>query len=140
MKKMKLFCGILIGFMILSSCSNDDNSNDNNDIIIGEWQAIQQFQSDVSVDLSPTLECIYSTFTVDNRFFSDLISSDDLPVECNSLDFEFGLTWTNIGNNQYRIGFEGEQSQINIFYKDGSNLVQERPDGVTKIIYEPYEQ
>ena len=140
MKKMKLFCGILIGFMIFSSCSNDDDSNDNSNIIIGEWQAIQQFESDLSVDLSPNLECIYSTFTADNRVFSNLIDSNNLPDACNFIGFELGLTWTNIGNSQYRIGFAGEQGQVHIFYKDGANLVEEKPNGTTKIIYEPYEQ
>jgi len=42
MKKMKLFCGILIGLMIFSSCSSDDDSNSNSNSIIGTWKGIKE--------------------------------------------------------------------------------------------------
>ena len=42
MKKMKLFCGILIGLMIFSSCSSDDDSNSDSISIIGIWKPIKE--------------------------------------------------------------------------------------------------
>ena len=69
-------------------CSDDDNPEKNSDIVIGEWRAIQQFESDVIIDLPTSLQCIYITFQADNKFFSNLISSSDLPDECNGLNFE----------------------------------------------------
>jgi hypothetical protein len=134
MRKIRRFYGILIGLVILSSCSSDDDI----DIIVGEWQAIQQFESDISVELTPVLECVYTTFTADNKVFGDYITSTDLPDDCNNIFFEIG-TWTNIGNNQYRLEFPSGQDQIHLFYKDGENLVEELPNGNTRIIYKPYE-
>lgn len=44
MKTMRLFCGILIGLMIFSSCSNDDDNdiNQNTNLIIGTWKPIKE--------------------------------------------------------------------------------------------------
>ncbi|GGW39144.1 lipocalin family protein [Arenibacter certesii] len=38
MKKLNLICGLLIGFLILTSCSSNDNDERENDaLIIGTW-------------------------------------------------------------------------------------------------------
>ena len=37
MKKMKLFCGILIGFMIFSCSSDDDNTTEENPQVNSEF-------------------------------------------------------------------------------------------------------
>lgn len=134
MKKIRVFY-IILTVCILFSCSNDDDP----DQIIGEWKAIQQYESDILVDLPMDLQCIYRIFDADNNAYSDLFPSNELPTECGNLEFVFGMTWTNLGNNQYRIGFPNEQGQVLIFYKEGENLVQEKSNGTTKIIYEPYE-
>ena len=42
MKKMKLFCGILIGLMIFSSCSSDDDNNSDSTSIVGIWKPIAE--------------------------------------------------------------------------------------------------
>ncbi len=43
MKKIKLFCGILIGLMIFSSCSSDDdNSNPEPPSLIGIWKQVNE--------------------------------------------------------------------------------------------------
>ena len=138
MKRIGLFY-IISTVCIIFSCSNDDDSAQANDIIIGEWIAIQQYESDILVDLPIHLQCIYTTFAADNNTFSDLIPSNNLPTECSTLNFVFGITWTNLGNNQYGIGFPNEQGQIHVFYKEGENLIQEKSNGTTKIVYESYE-
>ncbi|MBB6682411.1 lipocalin family protein [Aequorivita sp. 609] len=38
---MKLLCGILIGLIIFSSCSSDDNSNPDSVSIVGIWKPIK---------------------------------------------------------------------------------------------------
>ena len=40
MKKMKLFCGILIGLMIFSSCSSNDDAPTAENELIGIWLRI----------------------------------------------------------------------------------------------------
>ena len=49
MKKNWIYYTILIGLMIFSSCSNNDDSNRNNDIIIGKWRTIEIYESNVAV-------------------------------------------------------------------------------------------
>ena len=48
MKKIKLFCGILIGLMILSSCSSNENSDEESNperiSIVGIWKPIQRVE------------------------------------------------------------------------------------------------
>lgn len=139
MKKMKLFCGILIGLLIFSSCSSDDdNSNESNDIIIGKWRAIEKYESNQLVDLPVCLPHIYTEYKIDNSVSGDKIISDNFPEECNLILFDLGVVWENLGNNNYRIGHINEQGSIYNIYKDGVNLVEENSDGITKTVYEPY--
>ncbi|MDC3132632.1 hypothetical protein OA501_00255 [Flavobacteriaceae bacterium] len=138
MKKMKLLSGILIGLIILSSCSNDDDSASTNDIIIGKWRAIERFESNVQVDLPVCLPHLCTEYNADKSIRGDKIITNDFPQECGTIDFELGWNWNNLGNNQYKIRYLEEQGQIFTFYKEGQNLVEENPDGITKTIYETY--
>ncbi len=138
MKKMKLLNSILIGLIILSSCSNDDDSNSSNDIIIGKWRAIERFESNVQVDLPVCLPHLYTEYKADKSIRGDKIITNDFPQECGTLDFELGWNWSKVSNNQYRIRYLDEQGQIFTFYKEGQNLIKENPDGITKTIYEPF--
>jgi hypothetical protein len=51
MKKMRLFYTILIGLIVFSSCTNNDNSERNNDIIIGKWRTIEIYESNEPVSI-----------------------------------------------------------------------------------------
>lgn len=43
MKKMKLFCGALIGLMALTACSSDDdNSNPDSPSLVGTWKQVNE--------------------------------------------------------------------------------------------------
>ena len=138
MKRVKLFCRILIGLLILQSCSNDDNSESNNDEIIGKWRAIEKYESNVQVELSVCLPHLYTEYKADKSIRGGKIITNDFPEECGIIDFELGWNWSKLGNNQYRIRYQEEQGQVFTFYKNGMNLIKENPDGITKIIYEPY--
>ncbi len=70
MKKMKLFCGILIGLMIFSSCSSDDDSNDNCSIEI--W----------GMSKNCTPECVYSV-----EYGPD--ENNTTTIETNEATFDF---------------------------------------------------
>jgi hypothetical protein len=140
MKKMKLFCGILIGIFVFLSCSSDDdNSNESNDIIIGKWRAIEKYESNQLVDLPICLPHIYTEYKVDNSVSGDKIISNEFPDECNSIIFDLGIVWENLGNDNYRIGQVNEQGNIYKIYREGNNLAEEHTDGITKIIYESYQ-
>ena len=136
MKKIKLLSGVLIGLLIFTNCSSDDNSN--TDIIIGKWRAIEKYESNSLVDLPICLPHLYTEYKADKSINGDKIITNDFPEECGIIAFELGWNWINLGNTQYRIRYLEEQGQVFSFYKDEVNLVQEYPDGITKIIYEPY--
>ncbi len=137
MKIQKLFYGLLIGIMFFWSCSSD-KSNGGVDLIIGKWRAIEKLESDQTVELPVCLPHIYTEYKADNRVTGDKILSNNFPVECNSIVFDFNVVWENLGNSSYRIGYSNEEGTIYVMYKDGVNLVQELPDGITTFIYEPY--
>ncbi|WP_290859668.1 hypothetical protein [Flavobacterium sp.] len=132
---MKLFYVFLIGILILSSCSSSDDSAD---IIIGKWRAIEQYESNQLVDMPTCLPHIYTEYKADNSVSGGKIFSNDFPEECNLLMFDLGVVWENLGNGNYRFGYSNEQGNIQKVYKDGLNLVFESPNGVTKVICEPY--
>ena len=138
MKKVNLFCGILFSLLILSSCSNDDESDNSNDIIIGKWRAIEKYESNVQVEIPVCLPYLYNEYKADKSIDGGKVITDDTPEECGQVFTEFGWNWSNLGNNQYRIRHLEEQGQVFTFYKDGVNLIKEYPDGITKIILESY--
>ena len=135
---MKLFYGILIGLMVFSSCSSNDDSKESNDVIIGKWRAIEKYESNKLVDLPICLPHVYIEYKTDNSVSGDKIISNDFPVECNSIVFDLGVVWENLGNSNYRIHRINEEGIVYKLYKDGANLAEENPDGITKIIYESY--
>lgn len=123
--------------LILFSCSGD-GGNASNDIIVGKWRAIEKYESNQIVALPTCLPHIYTEFKADNSVTGDKIISNDFPDECNLLQFDLGVVWENLGNSIYRIGYINEQGNLTKIYKEGLNLVMEDPDGITKLIYEPY--
>ncbi|MCF7569693.1 hypothetical protein L3X37_15205 [Sabulilitoribacter arenilitoris] len=133
MKKIKLFCGILLGLVFLSSCSSSDDS----DIIIGKWRAIEKYESNQQIDLPTCLPHIYTEYKADNTVSGGKIISDNFPEECNLLDFDGSVVWKNLGNSMYRIGHINDQGTTYKIYKEGVNLVEESSNGITKIVYEP---
>jgi len=49
-----------------------------------------------------------------------------------------GVIWTNLGENNYKFTLPNGIEYISKMYKVGENLVEEYPDGITKLVYEPY--
>lgn len=138
--KLKIFYGIFIGLILFSACSKDDDSNNNNtDIIIGKWRAIEKFESNMPVSLPVCSSHIYTEYKANNMIDGGKIISNDFPDECSNIEFAFGFNWKNLGDSKYRIRQNEEQGQIFTFYKEGANLVSEDPDGITKIVFEPYQ-
>ena len=136
MKKKNLLYGFIIGLLVFSSCSYDDLDTD--DIIIGKWRVIERFESDLPVVISVCQLNTYVEYKIDKAISGNRIESGNFPEECNNFDFELGWNWKNLGNNQYEIRYLEEQGQIYTMYKEGDNLVQELPDGITKNILERY--
>jgi len=137
MKKQILFYGILFSILIINSCSKNDDSNDN-DIIIGKWRPIERYESNQQVEMPTCLPYIYTEFKTDKSINSYMVSTLSIPNECGNINFELGWNWKNLGNNEYRIRQFEYQDYIFTFYKDGVNLVEEHPDGITKTVHEPY--
>ncbi|MDA9125987.1 lipocalin family protein [Flavobacteriaceae bacterium] len=100
MKKLNLLIGILIGIMILSSCSSDDDSNSNSVSIVGIWKPIKEVfvcstGNEETSDFSTCLLMTRLTFNSNNTFNNQEYSEDT--VDCLE-NFSNG-TWTLITNN-----------------------------------------
>ena len=100
---MKLFCGILIGLMIFSSCSSDDDSNSDNTStsIIGKWKLTAeniggQSQSLSDCEKEQTME-FYSDGTVENYYV------DNDPCDFSTITFDYTKN-----SNQLIFSIDGE--------------------------------
>jgi hypothetical protein len=137
---MKLMVGVLLAFFFLVSCSKDDaNSIEDKDIIIGKWKVVEKYEFNELVDLPICLPHIFTEYKLDHTVSGGKIISNNFPAECNMILFDSGVVWDNLGHNNYRIGNINDHGNIYVIYKDGMNLVEEHPDGVTKLIYTPYQ-
>jgi hypothetical protein len=134
MKKLKVFCSIIIGLVLFSSCSED---NESTDIIVGRWRAIQMLEMNLIVEMPVCLPYTYIEYKADNSAVGGNIISPDFPEECNLVSFDFAR-WENLGNSQYRIYPVNQQGTISKIYKESENLVIESLDGNSKLIYEAY--
>ena len=140
MKKNWIYYTILIWLMIFSSCSNNDDSNRNSDIIIGKWRTIEIYESNVAVEILACTSEFYTEFKSNNTVSGFRVTPNTFPDPCNQEFFNTGVTWENLGNSIYKfdvINVEGDEN-IKKIYKDGENLVEESLDGVYKKVYEPY--
>lgn len=138
MKAIPLYFKIVFVFLILHSCTDNSNEESNNDIIIGKWRAIEQYDENALADLPICDAHLFKEFKTDKSIISGKIRTADFPQECETLEIETGWNWSNLGNNYYRIRYLEEQGAVFTYYKNEENLVEEHPDGITKIIYEPY--
>src|SRR5690554_5051433 len=103
MKKMNLFYGILIGLLIFSSCSNDDdsNSNDTSSSIVGKWKLIAENYGGQSQDLTDcekeqTME-FFSNGTAENYYV------DNGPCNFSTITIDYSKN-----DNQLIFNIEGE--------------------------------
>lgn len=104
MKKMKLFSGFLITLIILSSCSNDDNSNSNDtsSSIVGKWKLTAENYNEQPHDLSDcekeqTME-FFSNGTAENYYV------DNGPCNYSTINIDYSknddqLTFNIAGEN-----------------------------------------
>lgn len=140
MKKNRIYYTILIGFLIFSSCSKNDDSNRNNDIIVGKWRTIEIYESNVAVDILACTSEFYTEFKSNNTVAGFKLTPNTFPDPCDQEFFNTGVTWENLGNSNYKfdvINVEGDEN-IKKIYRDGENLVEESLDGIYKKVYEPY--
>jgi hypothetical protein len=70
MKKLKLLFAILIGFLIFS-CSSNDDSESNSDIIIGKWRMIEKYESNIQVELETCEPHFYTEYKSDKSIIGD---------------------------------------------------------------------
>ena len=112
MKKMKLFYGVLIGLMILSSCSNND-SNSETDAdsisIVGNWKPIKRVT-------------ICSTGSQESENFDSCVQNGKLTYEANGNFNEDTYSLNNSSNCNLVIQENGtwkiENDKLNIEYSD----------------------
>tara|TARA_R110001606_G_scaffold397909_2_gene575660 strand:- start:44 stop:505 length:462 start_codon:yes stop_codon:yes gene_type:complete len=116
MKKMKLFCGILIGLMIFSSCSNDDDSNSDSNSIVGTWKAIKEVDvcSTGNEDVYDFDSCEQTGRTIFSENGTLSITEYDLENgNCEQYYSAIG-TWSLSGNN-LTVTTEGETNNPTFF-------------------------
>lgn len=141
MKKNKLLYGILIGIIILSSCSKNEDSKPDSITIVGIWKPIKEIEvcstgkeeiSNFSACLQKTRLTFNSNGTLDNQEYSEdtggcvenfgkgtwNLTGENLSIiingETNNPTF-FKLT-----NNSLKIGYYNRDSSS---FCDGKNLL-----------------
>ena len=107
MKEIKLFCGILIGFIIFTSCSTDQNETPPNDPIIGEWKAVKETQSSNNRILSEiTSECYRQgriTFNVNGSYNNNYFEENQITGNCIEQYSVNNGQWELLPNERYKI-------------------------------------
>lgn len=101
MKKMKLFSGILIGLLLFSSCSSDDDSNSQtSSSIVGVWSQINEidFCSTGSQDVYNLSSCEQTgRFTFDQNGNYNITSYELIGGDCILESTENGTWQVNQG-------------------------------------------
>lgn len=123
MKKMKLFCGILIGLMIFSSCSSDDDNNSDSTSIVGIWKPIKEVDvcstgNEETYDFSTCEQMTRITFSSNGAFIDTEFDNDS--GDCLEYFNETG-TWTLNGNN-LSITLDGETNNPTFFELTNNTL------------------
>ena len=129
MKKMKLFCGILIGLMILSSCSSDDDSNSNSNSIVGTWKGIKEVDvcSTGSEDIYDFDSCEQTgRLTFSENGTLNITEYDLINGNCE-LDYTRIGTWV-IDNGNLSVTIAGNTNEIT-FFELSSNTLKLGQDG-----------
>ena len=101
MKKLKLTYVFLITIMIFSSCSNDDNSDDNSPSIIGKWKLTAENFGGQSQDLSNCEKEQTIEFFADGTAENYYVDSDPCDFSTITIDY-------TKNNNQLIFSIDGE--------------------------------
>ena len=101
MKKLKLTYVFLITIMIFSSCSNDDNSDDNSPSIIGKWKLTAENFGGQSQDLSDCEKEQTIEFFADGTAENYYVDSDPCDFSTITIDY-------TKNNNQLIFSIDGE--------------------------------
>ncbi|AOW20729.1 lipocalin-like domain-containing protein [Urechidicola croceus] len=123
MKKMKLFCGILIGLMIFSSCSSDDDSNSDSTSIVGIWKPIKEVDvcstgSEETYDFSICEQKSRVTFSSNETL--NITDFDDNTGDCLE-DYNENGTWSLTGDN-LSVTLNGETNNPTFFELTNNTL------------------
>jgi hypothetical protein len=130
---MKNILPVIILVFFLQSCSNESSQN-NDDFIVGKWEAIKRYKSNVEIELGICDPYMLYEFNQDNssRLFN---KSEKQPPNtfCGETMLGWNI-WKNIGNGNYELhDRSGEISST--FYIDNSNLIEEYIDRDEKVVY-----
>jgi hypothetical protein len=87
MKKLKLFCTILIGLLLFSSCRDEEST----DISVGQWLAIQKLEMNEVVAKPVCLTFTYFEHKANKSGAGGNIDSPNFLDQCNALNFDFIL-------------------------------------------------
>ena len=127
MKKIKLLHGILVGLLILSSCSSDDDSNSNSSSIIGTWKTIRVVDvcSTGSEEIYDYNSCQQTGRVIfyENGTFSGT-GYELTNGNCEQIDSSTG-TWLLNGDNLI-ITTEGEQTENYTLLELTNNILKFR--------------
>ena len=123
MKKMKLFCGILISLVIFSSCSSDDDSNSNLNPIVGTWKGIKEV--DVCSTGSEDISNFDSCRQTGRLTFSENGTLNFTQYELINGNCELAVTDTGtwiIDNSNLTIGIAGNTNEVTFFEFSSNTL------------------
>jgi hypothetical protein len=126
MKKMKLFCGILIGCMMLSSCFGNDAFNFDTDpiySIVGSWKEIRFVKvcSTGSEDITDAGSCIQTGSTTFSENGSFSITEYNLTNGNCELDITTIGSWV-IEDGNLTVTIDGNTIEVTLFELSGNTL------------------
>ncbi|WP_422107010.1 lipocalin family protein [Winogradskyella sp.] len=116
--------------LLLISCSSDDSNGV--DSIVGQWQMIERFESNVQVEVGCS-QYYYTEFMSNNELGGGYIDFSTTPMECATVTFEL-LRWRKSGNN-YEI-YVDPSDIISVAYFEGDNLVIEPNSADSRWVYQ----
>ena len=128
MKKLNLLFGILIALTVMSCSSDDDDSNSNEPIIIGEWVLVNQIYNGQNEILSPCELQETLTFNSNETLVSYYTDND--PCEFFTENQQYSLNGVELTilfgqNSDFRynvLTLSSTVLSIENFYRNGETL------------------
>lgn len=129
MKYLNLSLAIII-LIICFSCSSDDDTPINEDVIIGEWKLSEVEQNGIGITLQECQDLETFIFNEDFSFRAETYEPVDGEQDCVMANFSEGA-WGTFSNGQYFTNTSGSNFPFTAQFSSDQNemsIIIENPD------------